>query len=78
MKQCARLDGLFADVDNRWGGLVVGLMVAAVLGQIPIVGGLTNFVIVVLGLGALVVELVSRRQRMTETTEERVEGSPMD
>jgi cytoskeletal protein CcmA (bactofilin family) len=67
-----------ADVDNRWGALVAGLLVAAVLGQIPVAGGLANFVIVLLGLGALVVELVSRRQRITGTSKEQTDSAPVD
>lgn len=53
-----------ADIENTWAGLVVGLLVAVVLGQIPVVGGLLNFAIFVLGLGALVLGLVQRRRRL--------------
>lgn len=53
-----------AGVESRWGGLLVGLLVGAVLWQIPIVGGFLNFVVFVLGLGALVYQLVSRRRRL--------------
>lgn len=66
----------FVDVDNRWAGLIAGLLLAAVLGQIPIVGGLLNFVIFVLGLGALVLGLVRRRQRIRTPAERTMATDP--
>ena len=53
-----------AGVESRWGGLVVGLLLGAVLWQIPIVGGFLNFAVFLLGLGALVYQLFSRRRRL--------------
>jgi hypothetical protein len=42
------------DVDtSRWGHLVVGALVAAVLAAIPFVGGLVNFVVNSVGVGAI-------------------------
>lgn len=59
----------YTDVDNRWAALVVGLLLAVVLGGIPVVGTLLNVLIFLLGLGALVLGLVTRRRRITETDE---------
>lgn len=66
----------FTDVDNRWVALVIGLLLAVVLGQIPVVGTLVNFVIFLLGLGALVMALVSRRRRMTTPSEPATTEGP--
>lgn len=68
-----------ADIHNRWGALLVGLLLAVVLWQIPFLGGLLNFVITLLGLGALVLGLVSRRRRVTTTAGPTTpEESPVD
>lgn len=42
-----------ADVENRWLALVVGLLLLGLLALIPWVGGLIDFVVVLLGLGAV-------------------------
>jgi cytoskeletal protein CcmA (bactofilin family) len=42
-----------ADQDNRWLALVVGLVGFAVLGLIPFLGGLLEFLVLLVGLGAL-------------------------
>ncbi|SFC08969.1 protein CcmA, bactofilin family [Halobiforma haloterrestris] len=42
-----------AGADNRWLALVVGLVAFALLGLVPILGGLLEFVALLLGLGAL-------------------------
>lgn len=60
----------YADVDNKWAALAVGLLLAVFLGQIPIIGGLLNFIIFLLGLGALVIGLVTRRRRIAESSEQ--------
>lgn len=52
-----------ANLDNRWLGLVVGLLLGAVLSLIPYVGGLVNAVIFLLGLGALSLVLYDRYRR---------------
>ncbi len=57
----------YVDVANRWLALVVGLLVGAVLGLIPLVGGLLNFLIFLLGLGALVRGLYHHRRRSPRT-----------
>jgi uncharacterized membrane protein len=43
-----------ADVNtSRWGHLVVGALFAAVIAAIPLVGGLANFVVNSIGVGAI-------------------------
>lgn len=66
-----------ADVENRWGGLILGILIGTLLWWIPIVGGFLNFVIFLLGLGALVYRLVSRRRRIG-TAPTTVPGTPAD
>ncbi|KAB1194612.1 hypothetical protein GJR96_14640 [Haloferax sp. MBLA0076] len=39
---------------SRWGHLVAGAFVATVLAAIPVIGGITNFVVNTVGVGALV------------------------
>ena len=41
------------DVENRWLGLLVGLVVLGFAALIPWIGGLVNFVVVLVGLGAV-------------------------
>lgn len=50
----------FAGVRNRWAALVVGLLVVALVGAVPYVGGLVSGVVTLLGLGGLV--LVGRER----------------
>lgn len=50
-------------VSNRWVALLVGLLVVAALGLVPIVGGLIRAVIVLLGFGALASALWGRYER---------------
>ncbi|MFC4989495.1 polymer-forming cytoskeletal protein [Saliphagus infecundisoli] len=47
----------YAGIGNRWLALVVGLIAGAVLGLVPYLGGLINFLIFLLGFGALAVGL---------------------
>ena len=56
---------------------MLGLVLAVVLHQIPVVGGIVNFVIFLLGVGALVTELYTRRRRIGTTDTEPTE-SPAD
>jgi cytoskeletal protein CcmA (bactofilin family) len=60
------------DRDNRWVALVVGLVGFAVLGSVPILGGLLEFAVFLLGLGALAVNL--RESYRTESTTGRVDA----
>lgn len=46
-----------AGVDNRWLALVVGLVGVALLGAIPILGGIVDLLVLLVGLGALAVGL---------------------
>ncbi|WP_339105377.1 polymer-forming cytoskeletal protein [Haloterrigena salinisoli] len=46
-------------VGNRWLALVVGLVIGAALGLIPIVGGVLDLLVLLLGIGALAVGLYS-------------------
>jgi hypothetical protein len=43
----------YTDVENRWAALLVGLVVVAALVRIPVIGGLFEFVVLLLGLGAM-------------------------
>ena len=54
----------FVDYGNRWLALVLGLVATTLLGLIPLLGGLLNFLIFLLGLGALGRGLYSHRRRI--------------
>lgn len=54
------------DRQHRFVALVVGLLLALALGQIPILGGILNFIIFLLGLGAFVTALVGHRRQRRE------------
>ena len=43
----------YADVENRWIALLAGLVLVAILVRIPFVGGLFQFLVLLLGLGAM-------------------------
>lgn len=43
----------YVAVDNRWVALLVGLVVVGVIGTVPVVGGLVEFLVLLLGLGGL-------------------------
>ncbi|MFO7926041.1 MAG: bactofilin family protein [Halobacteriota archaeon] len=49
--------------NGRWIGLVLGLLLGALFSAIPILGGMLNFVLFALGLGALAIGLYTRRGR---------------
>ncbi|WP_227375226.1 polymer-forming cytoskeletal protein [Haladaptatus halobius] len=61
------------DETNRWLALAVGLLVVTLLSQIPIFGGLVQFIVLLLGLGALAMALRARYRgrRTTPTYAER-------
>jgi cytoskeletal protein CcmA (bactofilin family) len=42
-----------ADAENRWLALFVGLLAVSLVGLVPILGGLVEFAVLLLGLGAL-------------------------
>ncbi|WP_254536375.1 bactofilin family protein [Halomarina litorea] len=54
----------YADVRNRWAGLLVGFLVVAAVGYVPFVGSVVDFVVFLLGLGALAL-VVARAYRGT-------------
>ncbi|MDH5018877.1 bactofilin family protein [Halobacterium rubrum] len=58
-----------ADYENRWVALLVGVLAVFALGEVPILGGLVEFVVLLLGLGALAAVLWRRirGRRRTET-----------
>lgn len=43
----------YTDLEHRWVALLVGVIGISIVSQIPFVGGLVEFVVLVLGLGAL-------------------------
>jgi cytoskeletal protein CcmA (bactofilin family) len=49
-----------ADAENRWLALLVGLLAVSLVGLIPILGGLVQFFVLLLGLGALALGLRNR------------------
>jgi cytoskeletal protein CcmA (bactofilin family) len=53
----------YAEVDNRWLGLGVGLLAGAVAAQLPVVGGLVNLALFLLGLGALSTQLYAKGRK---------------
>ena len=55
-----------ADRPNRWGALALGLVLVALVGLIPFIGGLLVFVVLLLGLGGVVLSLYGRYQRRRE------------
>lgn len=48
------------DVDSRWLALLVGLLVVSVVGLVPVLGALVQFLVLLLGLGALALGLRDR------------------
>jgi cytoskeletal protein CcmA (bactofilin family) len=60
-----------ADLENRWLALVVGLVGFALIGLIPVIGGLAEFIVFLLGLGALALSL-----RELYRTDEATEATP--
>jgi len=67
-----------ADIENRWGALLVGLVLGVVLHQIPFVGGLLNFIIFLLGLGAFITAVYTRRRRLSTPADTAPEETPVD
>ena len=43
----------YVGTENRWAALFVGLLAVALVGLVPVLGGLVEFVVLLLGLGAL-------------------------
>ena len=61
-----------ADVENRWAGLLAGFAAVALVTRIPVVGGVVELVVFLLGLGALSVALYRayRRSRPGDTVDD--------
>jgi len=55
------------DITNRWLGLLLGLLLGTILWEIPYVGGPSNFVLLLLGTGALLATVVRRQRRIQQT-----------
>jgi hypothetical protein len=68
----------YTGVENRWADLLVGLVVVAALVRIPIIGGLFEFVVFLLGLGAMAGLLYRfvRNQGRPEAPERAETASP--
>lgn len=55
-------------VEPKWIALVLGLLIGGILAAIPYIGGVVNFLLFILGLGAIAIGLNRRRTR-SRTTE---------
>lgn len=64
------------DEGNRWAALALGLLLLAVLGVIPFLGGLVGFVVLLLGLGSLALSLRHRVGRQRSGPPETEAGTP--
>ena len=51
-----------ADAVNRWAALLVGVLVVSLIGLAPLLGGVVQFLVFLVGLGALIAHLVSWRR----------------
>ncbi|WP_323172831.1 polymer-forming cytoskeletal protein [Natrialba sp. PRR66] len=67
-----------AGIGNRWIALVVGLVGGALIAQIPWVGGPLNFIVLLLGLGALALALFGHRRAVRERERRRDRGPRAD
>ena len=63
-------------IDRKWVALLLGLVIGGLLGVIPVVGGLVNFLLFLLGLGALALVLNGRRGRNRTATAGRPTDEP--
>lgn len=59
----------YTDVENRWVALLVGLVVVAVLARIPLLGGVAELVVLLLGLGAMATLLYRFVERQRDVGE---------
>ncbi|WP_276299762.1 bactofilin family protein [Halorussus lipolyticus] len=68
-----------ADTGGRWLALFIGLLLAAIVGFVPILGGLVQFLVLLLGLGALGLGGRSQyqRRRADRDRESDVGSEPM-
>jgi len=64
-------------LDNRWLALIVGLLVGAALTRVPIVGGVINLLVLLLGLGAIARALYGHRQTVRNRRSDTGSDEPM-
>lgn len=68
------------DRETRWGALVLGLLVLALLNYVPVLGGVATFVLLLVGLGAMTLALYDRYggdgDRRAPVGDEPTEGRP--
>jgi cytoskeletal protein CcmA (bactofilin family) len=55
------------DYENRWLALLAGVVIVGVLDAVPVVGGLVQVLVLLVGFGAFVLALAERRGGGTET-----------
>lgn len=55
------------DYEGRWAALFAGLVAVALVGYVPVLGGLTQFAVLLLGLGALVAAVRTARSGRRES-----------
>jgi cytoskeletal protein CcmA (bactofilin family) len=65
----------FTEYDNRWGALFVGVLLVALVGLLPWVGELLQFLVLLVGLGAFALAVRGEGDEGDES-EESVEGAP--
>jgi cytoskeletal protein CcmA (bactofilin family) len=63
-----------ADYENRWAALLVGVVVVGLLEAIPVVGGLVQFVVLILGFGAFALAAYDYRRGGAETEPDDLTG----
>jgi cytoskeletal protein CcmA (bactofilin family) len=68
----------YADIDNRWAGLLAGLVVVALLVRVPFVGWLFQLLVLLFGLGAMATLIYRfvRGQRGGETASSAEDSVP--
>ncbi len=49
-----------ADIEHRWAALILGLLAVLLVGFVPILGGLVEFLVLLVGLGAVALALYGR------------------
>jgi hypothetical protein len=67
-----------ADVEHRWLSLVAGFVVVALVARVPVVGGIVEFVVFLLGLGALSLAVYGRYRRSRPGDAVEADDAPVD
>lgn len=65
----------YTTVESRWVSLLVGFLVVGIAVRIPFVGWIPEFLVGILGLGALALALTEHRRRVRRTTPEEAPGT---